>query len=83
MERLPPMQYNLVSDDLLCRLIGMRAQNNRVYWVTSWNHIIDACSRGTISPMEAYDAIILGYVPDHLLVRASRYQPWFTGGNVL
>ena len=39
-----------------------------------WIHLQDAVDCGSVSPMEAYDAIDLGYVPEHLKVRESRYQ---------
>lgn len=39
-----------------------------------WIHLSDAVERGSISPMEAYDAVELGYLPEVLTVRESRYQ---------
>jgi len=42
-----------------------------------WLHVQDACSRGTITPAEAYDAIRLGYVPEHLKMRESEYDHLF------
>lgn len=41
---------------------------------TPWIHLSDAVERGTVSPMEAYDAISIGYVPEHLTVRKSKYS---------
>lgn len=41
---------------------------------TPWIHLADAVERGSVSPMEAYDTINLGYVAEHLLVRESRYM---------
>mgnify|MGYP001588614369 CR=1 FL=1 len=38
-----------------------------------WIHLADAVERGSVSPMEAYDAVALGYLPAVLTVRASRY----------
>ena len=38
-----------------------------------WIHLQDALDKGTVSPMECYSAIDLGYVPEHLKVRESRY----------
>ena len=38
-----------------------------------WIHLADAVERGSVSPMEAYDAIALGYLPEVLTVRESRY----------
>jgi hypothetical protein len=44
---------------------------------TPWIHLVDAVSRGTISPLEAYDAIELGYLPENLKVRESYYSHLF------
>ncbi len=41
---------------------------------TSWIHLADAVEKGSISPLEAYDTINLGYVTYHLEVRESRYS---------
>jgi len=41
---------------------------------TPWIHLADAVESGTISPMEAYDAFELGYLPEWLTVRKSRYS---------
>ena len=39
-----------------------------------WMHLQDALDIGSVSPMECYDSIKLGYVPEHLKVRKSRYE---------
>lgn len=41
---------------------------------TQWSHLQDALYKHTVSPMECYDAIKLGYVPEHLKLRESRYK---------
>jgi hypothetical protein len=41
---------------------------------TPWIHLCDAVSRGTISPLEAYDTIELGYLPENLKIRESYYS---------
>ena len=41
---------------------------------SSWVHLWDAYNCETVSAMEAYDAISLGYVPYNLCVRASNYM---------
>lgn len=41
---------------------------------TPWLHLADAVERGRCSPMDAYDAIERGYLPEYLTVRESRYQ---------
>jgi ArsR family metal-binding transcriptional regulator len=48
------------------------AQN--ISGVAQWQHLSDAVEKGTISPMEAYEAISLGYVPENLKIRKSRYS---------
>ncbi len=40
---------------------------------TQWIHLSDAVEGGSISPMEAYDAIRYGRLPGNLTVRKSRY----------
>ena len=39
-----------------------------------WIHLQDALTQGSVSPMECYDAIKLGYCPEYLKVRKSRYM---------
>jgi hypothetical protein len=41
---------------------------------TQWIHLQDALDKGSISKMECYDAIALGYCPEHLTIRDSRYK---------
>ena len=41
---------------------------------TQWIHLADAVEGKTISPMEACDAINLGYLPENLKIRESRYS---------
>jgi len=41
---------------------------------TEWIHLQDAVDQESVSPLEAYDVLQLGYVPEHLKVRKSRYQ---------
>ena len=42
-----------------------------------WIHLGDAVERGTISPMEAFDAVELGYLPENLKARVSNYDHLF------
>jgi hypothetical protein len=49
------------------------AKSNPGHSATQWIHLSDAVEGKTISPMEAYDAINLGYVPENLKIRKSRY----------
>lgn len=49
------------------------AKNNPGYHARQWIHLSDAVESNTVSPMEAYEAISLGYVPENLKVRKSRY----------
>lgn len=52
----------------------MAAKHPGPYTATPWIHLADAVERGSVSPMEAYDTIRLGYVAEHLLTRYSRYK---------
>ena len=74
MERLPEIikNNNPLSDKLHDELMKM-AKKDAGYRATQWIHLSDAVERGTVSPMEAYDAIKLGYCPENLKVRKSRY----------
>lgn len=49
------------------------ARKDPGYGAKQWIHLCDAVTRGTVSKIEAYDAIALGYVPEHLKVRGSLY----------
>jgi len=72
-----PVNPDLVSDELYNKTIGEQNSNPEGYTLehkTQVIHMIDAVSRGYISPMEAYDAVTLGYVPAVLLARPSKYQ---------
>lgn len=40
---------------------------------TQWIHLQSALEKGTVSKMECYDAIKLGYCPEDLTVRKSKY----------
>ena len=74
MERLPEIikDNNPLSDKLHGELMKM-AKKDAGYRATQWIHLSDAVERGTVSPMEAYDAIKLGYCPEVLKIRKSRY----------
>lgn len=50
----------------------------RGLWSTQWSHLQDALCKNTVTPAECYDAIRLGYVPEHLTVRESRYRRLLT-----
>ena len=41
---------------------------------TQWIHLQDALSQNTVTKLECYDAIKIGYCPEHLKIRKSRYQ---------
>ena len=69
--KIPPVQNHL-SDELYDKCMEM-AKKNPGPVATPWIHLADAVSRGTISPMEAYEAINIGYLPEYLKVRESAY----------
>lgn len=73
MRKIPPqLSPSPLSDELYDQLMSM-AKKNQGPGAAPWIHIADAVSRGTISPMEAYDSIRLGYCPEHLKIRESDY----------
>jgi hypothetical protein len=49
-------------------------QAKSLYYKTCMIHLSDAVESGTISPMEAYDALDADYFPTILTVRKSRYS---------
>ena len=55
---------------------GVRSiiRNHNQSQITKWIHLSDAVETGSISPLEAWDTIALGYVAEHLMVRRSRYM---------
>ena len=75
------MKLNLVikgrvSDELYDKTIGMLNRDSLEFSEGYKNriiHMIDAVSRGYISPMEAYAAIEAPYFPAFLEVRKSAY----------
>lgn len=77
MEKLAKHIPGRVSDELYDKSIGMLNRNPLKYDADYMNciiHMIDAVSRGYISPMEAYEALDAEYFPEHLKVRRSAYQ---------
>ena len=67
----------LVSDELWDKSIG-RLNADPLGFSPGYKdriiHMIDAVSRGNISPLEAYDALDADYFPVHLEVRESAYS---------
>lgn len=71
--KYPPIKENALSDELYNKLMA-KAKSNPGGEATIWIFIADAVSRGTITPLEAYDALNLGYLPENLSVRESKYE---------
>lgn len=72
-KKIPPVIQGAdcpLSDELYMKLMDMHKQT---YDPTQWIYIADCVSRGTMSPMEAYDCIKLGYLAEHLSMRESLY----------
>ena len=75
--KINPVIPGRVSDELYDLTIGELNKNPmkyNLYYKTRIIHMIDSCSRGYISPMEAYDAWNADYFPSFLEVRPSRYR---------
>ena len=72
--RINPVQSGLVSDALYNATIGKLKVTDDLQFKTNWIHLIDSVSRGYSTPAEAWDAVALGYVPEHLLTRESMYS---------
>ena len=61
--------YSKIDEILFRDVVGMSlGEKNR------WIHLRDAVNCGTVTPMEAYDCVAAGFVPEHLLVRDSNYS---------
>ena len=61
-----------LSNELYTKIMSMTNDYDIAY-NTQWIYLADCVSRGTITPIEAYDCISLGYVPEHLTIRPSLY----------
>jgi len=67
----------MLSDELYLAIEKMKYDKNGYPLGDAsipWMHLQDAVDCGSVSPMEAYDAISFGSVPENLKVRKSRYQ---------
>lgn len=71
-KKIPPVKDQLLSNELYEKCMEM-AKKNSGPGATPWIHLADAVSRGTISPLEAHEAIYMGYLPEALKVRDSAY----------
>ena len=70
--KLPPCTGKFISDNLF-NAIRKKQFENLGSESTSWIFLLDALDRETISPLEAYDTLKLGYLPEHLTTRTSLY----------
>lgn len=71
------MKKSPLSDELYMKIEKMKYDETGFptgLESTQWIHLQAGVHRGTISPMEAYDALRLGYVPAHLKLRKSGYE---------
>lgn len=65
----------MISEELYDAIEEMRYDGETPIDLSNqWIHLEDAVDKGSISSMEAYNAISLGYVPKHLKVRYSRHS---------
>ena len=77
MTPLNPATTVKVSDELYMKTIGELNAHPTKYshqYKACIIHMIDAVSRGYITPAEAYQAWDAQYFPEHLKVRRSAYQ---------
>jgi hypothetical protein len=59
------------------RCMKQASESDSLYYKTCMIHLSDAVESGSISPMEAYDALAADYFPLVLTTRKSRYSAWF------
>lgn len=64
-QKYPNMDWNIYNQNISGARIGE---------CTQWLHLSDAVGNGTITPLEAIDALNLGYVPEVLKTRESKYE---------
>ena len=74
-----PKYHIEISDELHSKIENMKYENGDKRKPngddsTQWIYLEDCLSRGTIKPIEAYDILKLGYVPEHLSYRKSIYS---------
>jgi len=73
----PIKRQGLLSQELYDKIINILNKdiiNMSLQEKSKWLHLMDGVECGTITPMEAYDTIKIGYVAEHLLVRNSNYS---------
>ena len=73
-KRLAKCKKVVISDELFELVYERELRQN---YPLQWNHLQSALQFGTISPMEGYECIELGYVPAYLKVRDSKYSHLF------
>jgi len=78
LNNLPKQTFD-PSDELLFAIKKMKYENGDIKKPigdesTQWIYIEDCLRRKTITPLEAYGSIKLGYVPEHLRFRKSFYS---------
>ena len=71
--KYPKQKRSRLSDELF-ELIKKEKFANMGGPSTQWIFLEDCILRGSISPLEAYDALELGYMPEHLTIRESLYK---------
>ena len=66
-------KHGILSDELYLKIDKILFDGNYPF-KDQWIHLRDAVNCGTVTPLEAYDAIDTGYVPEYLLTRESNYS---------
>ncbi len=68
----------ILSDELYDRIFAHAHHKNSLHFNSRLIHLADCVDCGTVSPMEAYDAIeyleTSGYLPEWIDVRESNYS---------
>jgi hypothetical protein len=61
-------------EGIYSKCMELAEKERSLYSKTCWIHLTAAVEKGTVTPLEAWDAINLGYLPEILKVRQSQYS---------
>ena len=71
---IPPQVEFLPSHDLSDKIEAIKKKCKEGD-ATQWAYLWDAVSRNTVTPLEAYECLQLGFVPEYYAFRESAYMP--------
>ena len=63
--------------DIIQEMLHREIMTMTLWHKNRWIHLLDCLDKGNASPMEVQDALRLGYVPEYMCIRESRYSHLF------